>query len=833
MNQVSPNGTRAANPGAHTPNSANGTPLTFTFSRFTLLDKPRGKQGENSWSELCEEFSQCDIRPEKDGPLFSPAIYDPKKVYRAKENVWAVSALVGDCDESHTLFELRAIVKPFGCRAIIVSTHSHGTIKDANAHAPGECYRVIFLLETPIDAADYPDVWERFNRLFGGAIDASCKNLARAYYWPSHPTSIDFVFEVFDGDYLSIDRLPALPEAPPVQDYTPEAGANGTGKPGTDFNSKATNEDTARILEAHGWRVKRADGQRWRATRPGKTGPGISGTIGHYGPGVLHVFSSNANPFESGRAYPPFKVMALLEYNGDWSATAKALAARGYGEKRRRDYQPTEPTAANDGTGNEADEPEKLKIMLGYPTTDTGNAERFIYQHGQKFLYSAALGWMYFDGTRWTRDELGRVASWEKQTVRSIYAEANAADDDDERKALSKWATKSESAATRKAMMENVIKDGPRAIPADFDRDKMLLNVANGTLDLRTGELRPHFQGDRISKICGVRYDPRATCPMYLDSLGMIFNNSDEVIRFIQRAIGYSLTGLTREQCLFIMHGSGANGKSLLLKIISALMGDYWKHAAASALMQKRGDAIPNDVAMLNGARLVTAIESNEGRKFDEATVKAATGDDPLTARFFRKEFFTFTPEFKIFLATNHKPQIVGTDDGIWRRIRMIPFNVRFWDGDKGETGPAHLRADKSLGEKILANELSGVLNWALAGCMEYLECGLPSPEAVKGATNAYREEMDPVSQFIDECAVKDDELMVLKGDFHKAFSRWLKDCDAPSMTALSLSLRMKEKGFLETRGTGGVRKWAGIALITPDTDGTKVTGSKKEERKF
>lgn len=307
---------------------------TFTLSRFTQLDKPRGKQGANSWDELCAEFAQCDLRPEKDGPLFSPAIYDPKKVYRAKDNVLAASCLVADCDESHTFLELCAIVKPFGCRTIIVSTHSQGAVKDANAHAPGEYYRVIFLLETSIDAAIYDDIWERFNLLFGCAIDASCKDISRAYYWPSHPIGDNFVFEVFEGDYLSIDRLPPLPEAPPVQDYTPETGTNGTGKPGTDFNSKATNEDTAQILEAHGWRVKRSQSQRWGATRPGKTGPDISGTIGHYGPGVLHVFSSNAHPFESGRAYPPFKVMALLEYNGDWSATAKALAARGYGEKR-------------------------------------------------------------------------------------------------------------------------------------------------------------------------------------------------------------------------------------------------------------------------------------------------------------------------------------------------------------------------------------------------------------------------------------------------------------------------------------------------------------------
>jgi len=274
-------------------------------------------------------------------------------------------------------------------------------------------------------------------------------------------------------------------------------------------------------------------------------------------------------------------------------------------------------------------------------------------------------------------DERKRVFSWEKRTVRSIYVEAQA-ETDERRPIVAKWAAASEAAAKRAAMMVNVQKDSSSAIASDFDTDKLLFNVQNGTLDLRTGELRPHRQRDLLSKISPIRFDARATCPLWIDTLGTIFDGDEKLVRFVQLALGYALTGLTREQCFFVLFGKGANSKSLLLSILREVLGDYQKHTAASTLMQKRGDAIPNDVAMLRGARLVTSIETHEGRKMDEALVKALTGDDPITARFFRKEFFTFSPEFKIFLATNHKPTIVGTDDGIWRRIRLIPFGVRF-----------------------------------------------------------------------------------------------------------------------------------------------------------
>jgi putative DNA primase/helicase len=472
-------------------------------------------------------------------------------------------------------------------------------------------------------------------------------------------------------------------------------------------------------------------------------------------------------------------------------------------------------------------------ITSGHPTTDTGNAERFIEQHGHKFLIVPGLGAMVWDGCRYVPDDRGMMGRWEKSTVRSIHLEAITAKNDTQRQQLGKWAFSSESEKARRAMAKLIEKDGPRATPADFDANRMMLNLQNGILDLETGELLPHDRTQRISKLSSIRYDAKATCPLWLATLRAIFNGDENLMRFFQCAVGYSLTGITREQCFFILHGGGANGKSLVLHILRSILGDYQEHAPAATLMQKRADAIPNDVAKLRGARLVTSIETNEGRRLDEALVKALTGDDPITARFFRQEFFTFHPQFKIFLATNHKPQIAGTDDGIWRRIRLIPFGVRFWDADKGESGEPHLKADKTLAERIEKTELSGVLNWALEGCLSWQRSGLPSPKAVRDATGQYRDESDPVAQFLEDCAVCDPNLSITKSDFHKAYSRWAKDNDLSPMSSKLLSRRMIDGKFEDFRATGGVRMWRGIALLTPDTEKSQKGDSSQKEREF
>jgi putative DNA primase/helicase len=277
------------------------------------------------------------------------------------------------------------------------------------------------------------------------------------------------------------------------------------------------------------------------------------------------------------------------------------------------------------------------------------------------------------------------------------------------------------------------VSQGYPVIPEHLDQDPWLFNVENGTIDLKTGELRPHERGALITKLAPVQYDREAECPTWWKFLMRIFNGNLALIEFLQKAVGYALTGSTREQCLFFLHGLGANGKSTLLEIIHTLLGDYAHRTSSETFLIKKSGGIPNDVAALRGARLVGAVEVESGRRLAEVLIKEMTGGDRISARFLHAEWFDFKPEFKIFLAANHKPVIRGTDHAIWRRIHLIPFNVQIPKPEQ----------DRDLPEKLKA-ELPGILNWALEGCQMWQLYGLEPPAEVQAATQDYREEMDP-----------------------------------------------------------------------------------------
>ncbi len=458
--------------------------------------------------------------------------------------------------------------------------------------------------------------------------------------------------------------------------------------------------------------------------------------------------------------------------------------------------------------------PQRVSLTLGYHLTDTGNAERFISQYGDRILYNKALGFHLWNDHYWAPDENDQIYEWGKATVRNIYAEASHADDE-QRPKIAAWAKTSESLPRRNAMIELTGKDGPKATVDEFDRNPLLLNVRNGTLDLETGKLYKPDRKDRITKAASVVYDPKATCPLFIQFLSAVLGGDIELAVFLQRFFGYTLTGSTREQCFLILHGAGSNGKSTLLNVLRWLLGAYCKQTKPDTLMQRKfGDGIPNDVAMLRSARMVTAIETNEARKFDEAKIKEITGTDPIVARFMRKEFFEFVPEFKIYLATNHKPTIEGTDDGIWRRVRLVPFNVQFWNGDKGESGPAHLEADKTLAEKLQA-ELPGILNWALEGCLNWQRDGLPVPKAVTDATKTYRTEQDLLETFLESCCIRREGSQTANLLLFDEYKKWAKAEDQAELTQMAFTARMKMKGFENQRGTGGARVWHGVGLIS------------------
>jgi putative DNA primase/helicase len=359
--------------------------------------------------------------------------------------------------------------------------------------------------------------------------------------------------------------------------------------------------------------------------------------------------------------------------------------------------------------------------------TDLGNAQRMVWHHGADLRYSAEWHkWLLWTGTHWQADLDEEVIRRGKQTALSISEEAKRIEDEAEKQLLWKWFAQSQNMARIKAMIESARSEREIAVQQTvFDTNSMLLNTLSGTIDLKTGELRQARRSDLITKVCPVVYDPHARCPTWDRFLHDTFAGDADMIGFIQRAIGYSLTGDVREQKLFFLYGTGANGKSTLMETIGFMLSEYAQRAAFATFTQKASDGGPrNDIARMVGARMVIASEVDAGRRLDEALIKMLTGGDKLSARFLFHEIFEFFPQFKVWIFGNHKPQILGTDHAIWRRIDLIPFEVKIPDAEQ----------DKELKVK-LRDELPGILAWAVRGCLDWQQGGLREPPQVLAAT--------------------------------------------------------------------------------------------------
>jgi putative DNA primase/helicase len=378
---------------------------------------------------------------------------------------------------------------------------------------------------------------------------------------------------------------------------------------------------------------------------------------------------------------------------------------------------------------------------------------------------------------------------------------------DDQPKLLRIHARTSEASPRLKAMVGLAMSEADMvATPSDFDQHDMKLNLLNGTLDLTTGSLGPHNPTDYLTKLAKVRFEPDATCPQWLQFLSTIMNNDQSLVDYLQRIVGYTLTGRTDEQCLFILYGTGANGKSTFIEVVHALLGEYGKQTDFSTFSVKQSDGPRNDLARLVGMRFVAATETESGKLLSEVTVKSLTGTDTVTARFLHKEFFEFQPTFKIFIATNHKPVVKNTDEGIWRRMRLVPFEV---------TIPAE-RRDKGLREKLLA-ELPGILTWAVQGCLDWQRHGLVTPHAVEVATSQYRDEMDVFGAFLEEeCVVVRDRKPIEFSSLYTAYKIWAESHGDRPFAHKRFSQVLDERGFHKVK-TNGVRCIRGLRLITND----------------
>jgi len=440
-----------------------------------------------------------------------------------------------------------------------------------------------------------------------------------------------------------------------------------------------------------------------------------------------------------------------------------------------------------------------------YHRTDSGNAERLRDRFGPIVRYCPAFKhWLVYDGCCW-RKETGELMQFAIKTARDMLTEASCIENETARKELVRHAMQSENAGKLKAMIDVASNlEGLIITPDDLDADIWKLNCKNGVIDLKTGKLTPHKRDYYMSKLCPIEYNPDSHAPIWMDFLKDITGGSSKLMKYLQKAVGSSLSGDTSEQVLFVLYGTGANGKSTFLNTVSGLLGDYARNTPPETFMAKRIETIGNDIARLQGARLVTAIEINEGQRLSEALIKSITGGDRVTARFLYGEYFDFQPQFTPFLVVNHRPVIRDTSYSIWRRIKLIPFTVTISEDKKDKQLPAKLR-----------EELPGILSWALEGCLLWQKEGLEMPDEVKTATEGYREDMDTFSAFIEECCVVEEGRKVPNRGIRYAYETWCRENGDYPLGQKLFNAKMTERGFSVKRsGANGSRNWHGIGLV-------------------
>jgi putative DNA primase/helicase len=501
---------------------------------------------------------------------------------------------------------------------------------------------------------------------------------------------------------------------------------------------------------------------------------------------------------------------ALREVNASRCAPPLGEAeVRGIARSAGR-YEPAPPdppiVLCGDGGDGGGDHPAPALEVVGVNHTDRGNGIRLVAAHGDDLRYCYEFKrWYCWEGTRFAWDLTGEAERRAKDTVTRMFRETASVSDPDRRAALARWAVRSEGTARLEAMLVAARSEPGVAVRADaLDADPELFNTAGGTIDTRTATVREPRRGDLITRAASVAYDPAATCPVFDAFLARVQPRED-VRAFLQRAAGYCLTGLTVERVLFVLHGNGRNGKSTLLELLRDVFGDYAAVAPVELLLAKRDPGIPNDLARLKGARFVTTAETEEGRRLAESGVKAMTGNDAVTARFLHGEFFDFKPQFKLWLSTNHKPVVRGTDAGIWDRIRLIPFTVRIPDEEVDPELPAKLRA-----------EAPGVLNWLLAGLLAWRGRGLDPPPEVLAATEGYRQEMDVLGAFLDEECLEGPQLRATARALYGAYSTWCERTGEQPENQRTFGMRLTERGFSRKKWGSGW-SWYGVGLREPD----------------
>lgn len=456
--------------------------------------------------------------------------------------------------------------------------------------------------------------------------------------------------------------------------------------------------------------------------------------------------------------------------------------------------------------------------------TDLGNARRFVGRHGKNIRFIPEWSkWIVWNGSRWEIDNDGAAMRLAKETVEAMYSEALSLANEEDRTALRRHALKAQAEARLKAMVSLAESEATVVLLANrLDADPWVLGAQNGVVELKTGKFRPARREDLITKRANVVFDPNACCPNWLKFLDTVTDADGSLQSYIQRMVGYALTGSVREEVMFVLYGTGNNGKSTFRETVHSLVGDYALASDAGLLIERKtpGGATP-ELARLKARRLVSINETSENDHLNEARVKFITSHDKIAARNLYQGFFDFDPSHKTFLTTNHRPIIRGTDIGIWRRIHLLPFTVAI----------APDNVEKDFRERRLMPELPGILNWALAGLAVYLKQGLAPPQVVLASTEEYRNDMDVIGQWIAERCEVDPMASVPTGVAYRDYQQWAAEEVGWEIKIQRFGRNLSERGFSPEKGTHGKRMIRGLRLKSLNAAATTEANGRGTDR--
>ena len=457
--------------------------------------------------------------------------------------------------------------------------------------------------------------------------------------------------------------------------------------------------------------------------------------------------------------------------------------------------------------------------LIKFNFSDVGNAERLIAAYGKIIRYRPGWknGWLIWSGKHWQVDYDNKIEVLSRKVLKKLQQQGdNLPKDDDKylmlKKEIYKFVLKSEGDNRIRAMI-NQAKSHSNVVIKKMNKDAYLLNYKNGTLNMKIGRLQEHNRKDYITKLIDISYDPEVKCPNWIEFVNKIFMGNTELIEYIQKSIGYSMTGNAALQCFYILHGQGSNGKGTFMKTIQTILGDYSATLKGNSLMEKMGDeGARGDLAKLEDKYFVVVNELEEGKSFDESLVKSLTSgaDEVVPVRRMYEEEFDLHPTFKMWMTTNKLPKIKGTDQGIWRRVRKIPFEYDFEkDAEKNE----------NFFEEKLLLEMPGILNWALEGCLKWQREGMKVPDIVKYAIDDYKHDMDPIQRFIDECCIVSETCKSKRNELYDCYCEWCRENKEYTLSTIKFNRKLEEKDF-KLIVTKGIRYWKNIGLVTREFEG-------------